>query len=65
MLAGGTVNISYTYKSSAVDTLNKVDLKTYDKNDGVVTTHSILSEGAAIHLHIQLIITFKKLEQQQ
>lgn len=47
VLEGGDLDIRFTYKSSAVDTLNKVEIKYYDASGSVVTTTTILSEGAA------------------
>lgn len=47
VLAGGNVIVRFTYKSSSATSLNKVDLKTYDKDDGVVSTLSVHTLGAA------------------
>ena len=47
VLKGGVVPISFTYKASAVDVLTKVDVKTYDKDDVIISTLSGYSEGAS------------------
>lgn len=45
VLAGGEIFIEFTYKSSSATSLTKVDIKTYDKDDVVVSTLSGYSEG--------------------
>ena len=47
VLAGGSIDIEFSYKSSAVDTLNKIDVNWYNSADALVTTSSVLNEGAA------------------
>lgn len=47
VLENADLDIRFTYKSSAVDTLNKVDIKYYDASGSALSTSSILSEGAA------------------
>lgn len=43
----GNVSLTYGYKSSAADTLNKIDINWYSSADALISTSSILNEGAA------------------
>ena len=47
VLAGGNVGVRYNYKSTAADTLNKIDINWYNSADALISTSSILNEGAA------------------
>jgi len=47
VLAGGSIDIEFSYKSSSVDTLNKIDVNWYNSADALVSTSSVLNEGAA------------------
>lgn len=47
VLAGSDLDIRATYKSSAVNTLNKVEIKYYDAANAAVSISTVVSEGAA------------------
>ena len=47
VLAGESVDVTYTYKSSAVDTHNKIDINWYTGADALVSSSNILDESAA------------------
>lgn len=47
VLKGDSASVSFAYISSAVDTLNKVDINWYNAADTLLSTDSVLSEGAA------------------
>ena len=44
---GSTLSVQFAYFSSVVDSLNKVQVLTYDKNGSYLSTFTIYSEGAA------------------
>jgi len=47
VLAGRKIDLEFTYKSSAIDTLNKIDVNWYNSADALISTSSVLNEGAA------------------
>jgi len=56
VLGGGDLFVRFSYKSSAVDTLNKVDIKYYDSSGAVVSTTTAYTEGAANPSSYTLIV---------
>jgi len=47
VLAGTELDVLYAYKSSAANTLNKLEVKFYDISDAFISTETVLSEGSS------------------
>jgi len=47
VLAGDNLGIRFSYKATAIDVQNKVDINWYDSANSIITTTNVINEGAA------------------